>query len=438
VSTAITDHTPTHPSGDGEINLEERIQRWSSLRPAAPGWDQAQRAALVALVGGLVLFAAAGLVLWLAGQLTSPRQFFQSYLVGFLYWLGISLGCLVLLLIQHLTGGAWGLLLRRTLEAATRVLPLMALLSLPLILGMLWPKLGLRGPGLYEWADPEVVAGDANIRHKAEWYLFPSFFIARLAFYFAGWLLLAFLLNRWSAEQDRLTEPRWMRRFRTIGSAGLVFYGLSITLAAIDWGMSLEPHWYSTMYPVIIGVSQLLSGMAFAVAVLMVLYREPPLSEVAHRGHRRDLGSLLFAFVLIWAYCSFSQFLLIWVGNLQEEIVYPLRRTRGGWEWIALTLVIFHFALPFVLLLSRDVKTNPQAMVRVALLILVLRAFDVFWWIEPAYPHDGQYFFWLLDLGALAAIGGAWVWLFIWQLRKQPLLPLRDPGLEEALRHGHE
>jgi hypothetical protein len=197
--------------------------------------------------------------------------------------------------------------------------------------------------------------------------------------------------------------------------------------------MSLEPHWTSTMYPVMFAVGQLLTGFTFALTVLLLLAQGPPLSELLAPRHLRDLGSLLLAFVMFWAYIAFSQFMLIWVGNLQEEIPWYLRRLRGGWEWLALAIVLFHFVLPFLLLLSSDVKTNRRSLAKVAIALLVMRFLDVFWWIEPAYPHEGQYFFWLLDLAATLALGGVCAWWFLRQLRQRPLLPLHDPDLAEAL-----
>jgi hypothetical protein len=388
-------------------------------------WQRLQRGALVAAAAGAVLFAVVAAVLWSVGGVTAPRQFFQSYLVAFIFCLGSSLGCLVLLMIQHLTGGAWGLVLRRVLEAGARTLVPLAVALVPLLVGV---------PYLYLWADQEVVNASLELQHKSL-YLNVGFFIVRAAGYFVVWLLLAFLLTRWSADQDRQANPERPQRFQALCGPGLVVYGLTITFASIDWVMSLEPHWFSTIYPVMFAVGQILNGFTFALMVLLLLAGRPPLSEVLTRQHLRDLGSLLLAFVLFWAYMAFSQFLLDWVGNLPEEIPWYLRRLRGGWEWLALALVLFHFALPFLLLLSSDVKMNRRSLVRVAVALLIMRFVDVFWWIEPAYSHEGQYFFWLLDLSATLAVGGVCGWWFLGQLRQRPLLPLHDPYLAETLHH---
>src|SRR5262249_54611005 len=214
------------------------------------------------------------------------------------------------------------------------------------------------------------------------------------------WLTISYFLNKWSAQQDQAADPDLPRRFRLLSAAGLVLYGLTITFASIDWVMSLEPHWFSTIYPVLFAVGQALEGMAFAVAVLILLAARPPLSEVIRPAHRRDLGNLLLMFVMFWAYLSFSQFLLIWAENLPEEIPWYLRRVRGGWQWVAVLLILFQFGLPFLLLLSRDVKETPRSLAAVAVLVLGMRFLDVLWWVEAAF-EGGMSFYRLLDVTAL-------------------------------------
>jgi hypothetical protein len=394
-----------------------------------PEWDRVQSRALIAAAAGLVAFVALGLLLYYLGSLGGPWQFFLSYLVAFNFWISVPLGCLVLLMVQYLTGGAWGIVLRRVFESGSRTLLLLGLLFLPLIITVF-----LGNDSLYLWARPEQLRVDEDLQYKSP-YLNPTFFVARAIGYFIIWLVLAFFLNQWSAEQDVEASPQPTRRFRLLSGPGLVLYGLTITFASVDWLMSLEPHWYSTIYPVVFAAGHLLSGMAFAVVALLLLAQRPPLSTVLHAGLRRDLGNLLLTFVMFWAYVSFSQYLLIWVGNLPEEIVWSLRRTRGGWQWVGIVLVLFQFALPFLLLLSRNVKENGRTLLAVAVGLLALRFLDVLWWVEPAYAHDGQYFFWLLDLSATVGLGGVFTWAFVWHLKKRPLLPPRDPYLAEALNH---
>jgi hypothetical protein len=392
---------------------------------AGPSWDQLQRRALVAAGAGLLLFAAAGLLLLQGGWLDGPGQLFLSYLVGYNFWLGIALGCLVILMLQHLTGGAWGVAIRRVLESGTRTLALLAVLFIPVCLGL---------PYLYLWAQPDEVAHDPNLQHKSIFLNVP-FFVIRAIVYFAIWLVVAFFLNRWSARQDEEVNPWLPRRFRLLSAPGLALYGLTITFASIDWVMSLEPHWYSTIYPVMFATGQVLTGLAFAIAVVIGLADRPPLAEVLTPRLLRDLGSLLLTFVMFWAYMSISQFLLIWVGNLPEEIPWYLRRTRGGWEWVALVVIVLHFALPFLLLLSRDIKENGRKLAAVAVGLLALRFLDVFWWIEPAVGHDRPAVFWLLDVGALLGVGGIWGWWFVGQLKSRPLLPVHEVSQEEAAHH---
>jgi hypothetical protein len=389
-----------------------------------------QKQAFIAGFAGLALCAVCALVS------TDLRvQFFRSYLWAFTYWLGIPLGCLVVLMIQHLTGGAWGFALRRLLEAATRTLPLLAVLFVPLAFGL---------QDLYIWANPEARATDPNLKHKAEYYLRPDLALMRVPVYFAVWIGIAFLLNRWSQQQDATNDPRLLRRFRVLSAPGIGLYGLTMSFAAIDWVMSLEPHWYSTIYGPMFGMGQVVSGFTFVLIVAMLLRDEAPLTAALGRHVLRDCGNLLMAFIMVWMYLSFSQFLLIWSGNLPEEIPWYLVRSEGVWLYVALALVVFHFAVPFALLLSRDYKQDPRRLARVSLLVLVMEAVNLLWLIMPAFSaheSDGSHAgsslgAFLLGPAALVGVGGIWVGTFLWQLGKRPLLPLHAPEEEEATNHG--
>lgn len=386
-------------------------------------WDRVQRQALIAAAIGAAVFVVVGVLLALFDAVHGPRQFFLSYLVAYNFWLSIGLGSLVVLMVQYLTGGRWGHVLRRVLESGARTLVLLALLFIPIFFGLYW---------MYLWAQPEVVAADEDLQHKQP-YLNVPFFIARAIGYFVIWLIITFVLNRWADQEDAiephgtLAQPNSTRRFRLLSGPGLVLYGLTITLASIDWVMSLEPRWYSTIYPVLFAAGQLLTAFTFAVIVLILLSGYPPFSEVMTKELMRDLGSLLFMFVMFWAYMSFSQLLLMWIENLPEELPWYLRRSRFGWEWVAVVLLVLHFVVPIVLLLYRDVKENARVLLGVAGLLLVMRFIDIFFWIEPAYPHDTPIYA-LLDVAAVVAVGGLWVWWFVGQLRRRPLLPLHDLG----------
>jgi hypothetical protein len=394
----------------------------------------------VALIAGAV-----GLVLCLLGWILQPAAFFRSYLWAYLFFLGIALGCLVLDMLQFLTGGAWGLVLRRLLEAVSRTLPVLALLFLPLVLGFFLPTHGgLRG--MYIWADPAVVSQDHALQHKAP-YLNVPFFIIRAVIYFGIWLTVMYFVNRWSAAEDRpdAGDPRHLRK---LSSAGLVLYGATITFASIDWVMSLEPRWYSSIYGALFGIGQVLNAMAFAVIALVLLSDRPPLAGIVSRPILRDLGNLMLTFVMLWAYLSFSQFLLIWSGNLPPEIPFYLRRFQGGWQWVGVALIVFHFALPFVLLLSFELKRHGTRLLAVAVLVLFMRAVDLFWQIIPAQPGpEGTGAFSLKNdlagaasvawtsLAALVGVGGVWLAVLLGQLQRRRLLPVHDPLLAEALHH---
>jgi hypothetical protein len=336
-------------------------------------------------------------------------------------------------MIQYLTGGAWGVLLRPVLEQSSRTLWLMALLFLP-VAGAIF----LNAASPYPWARPlEFVArGEAldELREK-QWLLNPPFVLGRAVAYFAVFLALGYFL--------RLLSQRWRggsaaagARLPALSGPGLVVYGVVVTFAAIDWVMSLEPFWVSTMYPPIYALGQMMAGFAFATAALVLLSKFPPLAGRVTPKHLRDLGGLLLTFVLLWAYCAFSQFLLVWSGNLSEEAPYYLKRMRGGWEWVGASLLALHFAAPFLLLLFRGVKDNPAPLFWTAVGVLVMRFVDVLWWVEPAFPHGGPGFYWLLDVAAFFALGGVWVWWFARLLRQTSLEPVHGPNQCETEAEG--
>jgi hypothetical protein len=388
----------------------------SYMAPAAV--DRIQRLALIA--------AGVGAVLCLLGLFLSPAYFFRAWLVGWVFWMGVALGCLAIFLLHHLTRGAWGLVVRRVLEAASRTLPLLLVLFLPITFGM---------RELYEWARPEVVRADELLQHKQAYLNVPGYFL-RLIGYFLLWGAAAWLLNRMSLRQDETADPGLTRRMQLLAAPGIVGYCLAMTFASVDWLMSLQPHWFSTIYPVYMMGGQGLSALAFLIVVALFLSRREPLAGVIQPRHFHDWGKLLFAFVMLWAYFSFSQFLIIWSGDLPEEISFYRPRIVGGWGFLALAIVVFQFALPFGLLLSRDLKRDARRLAAVALGILVMRWADLLWQVEPAFHERDVAFYWLY-LAAPAAIGGLWLFFFVRELKKRPLLPLNDPYLAEAITHEH-
>jgi len=381
----------------------------------------AQRAGLV--VGGIGLVV--GVAGWLLG--TDPAQFFRSYLIGFMFCLGIALGSMAVAMIHHLTSGGWGMVSRRSLEAAAGTLPLLLLFFLPIAI------FGMRP--LYLWARPEAVAGDAILQAKAA-YLNVPFFYARAAFYFAVWIGMALTLSRWSREQDAL-GPRPVgseRKFRLLSAGGLLLYAMTITFASIDWVMSLDPHWFSTIFGILFMGGQGLSALAFVIIVLAAVRDLPPLAGAIRPLHFHDLGKLMFAFVMLWAYFSFSQFLIIWAGNLPEEIPWYIERMHGVWGAVAVALVLVQFAAPFLLLLSRDLKRNAGLLRNVAVVVLAMRFFDLLWLIKPG--AEGLHLHWM-DFVVPAGLFGLWLFAFVIGLRKRPALPVYDPHFAEAMAvHG--
>ncbi len=380
-----------------------------------------------ALVAGIVALGACA-----AGAIASPGAFFRGYLFAYVFFTGLSLGCLAIVMLHHSTGGAWGIPIRRILESGTRTLPLIAILFLPIALGM---------KHLYSWSRPEEVAKDALLQAK-EAYLNVPFFLARAAFYFAVWIAIAYFVNRWSLEQDHAGSPALTRKLQLLSAGGLVAYGLTMTFASIDWVMSLEPHWFSTMYGVLYIAGQALNALAFVTAALVLMSGEKPFSDFVRPAHYHDLGKLLLAFVMFWSYVSFAQYLIIWAGNLPEEIPWYLRRLHGGWGWLGAALVVLHFALPFLLLLPAGANRNSRILATVAGLVVLMRFVDVYWLVRPVFTQisasatSARFEVHWLDLAAAVGIGGVWLAVFLWQLEERPLLPVNDPEFAEALAHA--
>ena len=375
---------------------------------------------------GALYAGVAALALCAAGAAIDVDQFFRSWLTAFVFWAGIPLGCLAILMIQHVTGGVWGAVIRRGLEAGARTIPWMALAFLPLVFGM---------KSLYPWARPEVVAADALLRHKAP-YLNVTFFLIRAAFYFAVWWLLAWRLSRMSQEQDRGGGAGLVRRMVLFSSGGLLAFVLTMTFASVDWVMSLEPRWVSTIYGPLLMAGQAVAAFCFAILVTVRVSRARDaegrdLAAALTPDVLHDLGKLLFAFVMVWAYFALSQFLIIWSANLPEEIPWYLRRLEGGWQWVGLAVILLHFGVPFGLLLMRRVKRSADRLVRVLLLVLVMRVVDTWWMVAPAFGGGTVRLHWMDPL-ALIGMGGLFVHLFQRQLARMPLLPLNDPQIPAA------
>ncbi len=383
-----------------------------------PRIDSVRKLALIGGALALILSIALGFANW--------QQFFRSYLVAYVYWMVYAMGCLAILQLHHMTGGRWGLPIRRILEAGTRTIPAMTVLFLPLLFGI---------SRLYPWTQPGSLGDDpaGNFRRA---YLTPHFFILRAVFYFAVWNLLAGLLNKWSAEQDRTGDLRLKVRMSSLAAPGTVIWSLTWSWAMVDWVMTLEPTWYSSIYGMVFMVIACLAALSFCVVMLRMLDGNESLHNSYAPGRLNDIGNLMLTFTLLWTYMSFSQFLIIWSGNLKQEIPWYMTRAFGQWGLIAAALLLFHFFVPFFILLQRKVKDRLERLSVLAAWMLVITLVDVYWLIVPSIEKTGPRIH-LQDILALLGIGGIWVGTYMGQLKKMPFLPLHDPRFEGVLEHQH-
>ena len=358
-----------------------------------------------------------GVIACVAGAVLQLDTFLRGYLIAYMFWTGLSLGCLALLMVQYLSGGVWGLVIRRFLESGAKVLPMMILFFVPIAV--------LRNH-LYGWMTDPV--------QKNAWYLNTPGWMARAVVYFVVWLWLMGTLTRWS---KRLDSP-WDEypAFEGLSGLGCVLFALTTSFAAVDWVMSLDPHWGSTIYGLIFLVGQCLSALCFSIIVLTTVTRFEPYSRLVKPMQFHDIGKLTLAFVMLFAYFSFSQWLIIWSGNLPDEISWYLQRIRGWWGIIILAVVMFHFALPFCLLLSRDLKRAGRRLVPVALLLMFMRLVDIYWYVIPNFKSVALFSIWYVV--APIGIGGLWLAYFFYNLRQRPLIPAYDPQMQVFLHQGHE
>ena len=406
----------------------------NATMPYSPPADiEARRSRALVIGGGALLLCAVGFFL-------NRDQFFRAWLIGYMLWLGVALGSMGWMMIHHLSGGAWGMVVRRVWEASSRTLPLLTILFIPVVLGL---------NRLYPWTHAELMQTNEVLRHKSV-YLNPTFFLARAAVYFIGWNVIAWRMTALSRAQDAgsVEATRSMQR---LSGGGLVFLALSITFVGVDWFMSLNPDFYSTMFGFLFINYLGLAGLAFTIIMAAYLRGKEPLRALFRPSHFADYGKLTLAFVMMWAYFQFSQYLLIYAANLQDEIPYVLTRIDGGWQYLALFLLIFQFVVPFGLLLSRPLKRSPERLVRVAVFLLIIRVIDTFMYVTPEFTaaganrwmvpgeHQSVLFVNWLDIVTPVAIGGIWLWMFFTQLRQRPLLPIGDPYLPAALESsgGH-
>ena len=381
-------------------------------------------------VGGIAL------IIWAAGTYFNVEQGLRSWLLGFIFWGGITIGGIGITMLQYLTGGAWGVVIRRIVEAASRVLPLVFLMWLPLAIGVSY---------LYEWT--HLPADDFTVVHRGA-YQTALWWIIRGVIYFVLFGVMTYLLNDWSARQDKSADheeaAKWLGRATAFSGPTMVIYVLVISFATVDWVMSLDPHWFSTIWGLLFVVGWALSTFCFAILVFAMIGGQAPLNRILGKRHFHDIGKLILALVMVWAYFNFSQLLIIYSGNIPEETTWYLDRMSPGWFWIGIILVLFHFAFPFLFLLRQDWKKNVRMLGAISLFVLVMRLVDMFFLISPN-PRIATHgeslplslsFSWM-DIVAPIAIGGIWLWYFFGQLMSRPLVPVMDPFLENAIEHGH-
>ena len=367
--------------------------------------------------------AVIGFIACAVAMYNDRSQFFHSYLTAFMFWLSLALGGLFFTMLHHLTGARWSVVLRRISETIMATLPLFAVLFIPLLFGL---------HDLFHWTHEEAVAADLLLQKKAP-YLNIPFFIVRALAYFGVWLLLAALLYKSSIFQDKEEPGDHGNRWRCISAPGMIAFALTITYAAFDWMMSLDPHWFSTIYGVYFFAGSMLSVLAFLVLILAYLRKQDVLHNEVTVEHYHDLGKLLFGFIVFWSYIAFSQYFLIWYSNIPEETVWFTHRWEGSWKYVSMLIIFGHFVFPFLALLGRDAKRNIKFLSMMAIWILFIHFVDLYWLIHPTHSHHGVHLSWI-DIVPMVAIGGATLWCFWWRLTSQPVVPVGDPYLETSMK----
>jgi hypothetical protein len=371
-----------------------------------------------------LLVGLAAAVATAAGAFVDPARFYPAYLVGWLLWYTVASGCLGLLLLHHLSGGRWGIVLRRPMEAGARTIPYLALLALPLFTGL---------DRLFLWADHAKVEADHLLHHKAA-YLNPTAFAVRFVVAMGLFTLYAWLLSRASAAQDAEGDRGRALSMQRTASVGLLLFVLVTSFVGFDWLMSLDPHWFSSLYGGIFLAGSAIAALTFLILVANRLVASEPMAGVLTGKRFHDFGTLLFAFVMFFTYLGISQFIIAYQGNLPEEVTWFQERFHGLWGWVAVGLLVFHFFFPFLVLLHRPVKRRAALLAKIAAFVLFMRWVDLVWNSRPSLAHEGFGLSWL-DLAAPLAVGGVWFFLFVRELARRPLLPLNDPTLPEALAH---
>jgi len=375
-----------------------------------------KKISVVAVVLCLIGVIASGI-----GYFMDTDQFLHSYLISFVFWVMIGLGGLFFVMVHHLTGANWSVVVRRIFENIMVVVPFMFIFAIPLILNL---------DRLYHWSIPEVMHSDHLLEGKAP-FLNDTFFIIRFVGYFVIWFVLSRLLYKSSLKQDK-GEPQ-IKRMRLVSAPGMILFALSITFAGFDWVMSLDAHWYSTIFGAYIFAGSVLSVLSFLTLFVFYMKRKNILGNIITVEHYHDFGKLMFAFIIFWGYMAFSQYFLIWYGNIPEETVWFLHRWQGGWKTITLMIVFGHFVIPFFYLFPQGVKKNAVALIIISFWILAIHWIDLYWLIMPGFLHEHVHFSWM-DVSTMLAMGGFFVGIFLYYTRSQPLVPVNDPGLEKSIK----
>lgn len=384
--------------------------------------EETLRAATSRLRTPAITAAVIGLGLAAVGRALAPQEAIRGYLIALLFWQGLALGALAIFMLHNLVGGAWGFVIRRMLEAAVSTIPLVALLFIPVLFSL---------DELYIWTHHDHVEHDPLLQHKSP-YLNVQFFLIRFAIYFAVWIILAGLLRRWSGAMDRGDQPSSLRKMQFLSGVGLVIYGLTVTFSSVDWVMSITPHWTSQIFGMIFMVAQALTALAFSTFMAARFVKRRLIAGTHLTDSFNDLGNLLFAFVMLWTYLMMSQFLIIWSANLPEEIPWYILRTQGTWGVMSVALIVFHFALPILLLLLRSVKRDLRVLSLIAGYLALIGFADVTYMVSPALDGHGPPFHWIA-LAAWVGIGGAWILVFSISLGQRALIPIGDPRLPEGI-----
>ena len=391
----------------------------AALDPQTYTFTDKGRFGMFALVTGIV-----GIAVTAVGAFTDAHTFFASWLTAFAFWTTLVLGALFFVMLQHATGAVWSVVVRRGAEALTMTLPLLLLAFIPLLFGL---------HDLFHWTHAEEVAKDHILQWKAP-YLNETFFIVRGVVFFAVWIGLAWLLNRHSLAQDEDGDARHTIAMRKLSAGGIFLFAFTMTFAAFDWLMSLQPPWYSTIFGVYVFVGGFLASMAFMVLFYQQLGRGNMLTEVVSIDHFHDFGRLLFAFTVFWAYIGGSQYYLIWYANIPEETMWFLARWENGWKTVSMALIFLHFAVPFLVLLFYRFKRSAGILRSIAILLVVMHAVDMFWLVMPTFGTDGVHVSWM-HLTAIIGIGGLVLWLFWTRYTAHRAVPAHDPKLADSIAH---